>query len=181
MPTPFYWTLNYVYDVPSLSDKIGWKPLRWVTDNWSLSGLTQWRSNAMTGVPGVSFSNTNSSCSSPANCYPQWNWTGGTEGARMMVTGDYHLAAVGETLQYNPAMSTAGTPVSQYNTNSYPTLGADGNRIINTAAFTIPYPCSSKPAADPHYGIGKSLACLGNAGPGKHHQRTGYSREQLGT
>ena len=37
----------------------------------------------MTGVPGIQFANTNGTCSSAANCYPQWNWTGGTEGARM--------------------------------------------------------------------------------------------------
>jgi len=46
-------------------------------------------------------------------------------------------------------------------------LGTDGNRIINTAAFSIPYPCSQTPQADPHYGIGQNLSCLGNAGAGQ--------------
>jgi hypothetical protein len=45
-------------------------------------------------------------------------------------------------------------------------LGADGNRIINTQAFTIRYPCCQKPAADPHYAIGKDMSCFGNAGAG---------------
>jgi hypothetical protein len=34
------------------------------------------------------------------------------------------------------------------------------------AAFVIPYPCSWTPAADPHYGIGQSMSCFGNAGAG---------------
>jgi len=120
----------------------------------------------MTGVPGISFANTNTNCSSQATCYPQWNWTGSTEGARMNVTGDYHLSSVGETLQINPAASTVGTNSGTPSTSSYPLLGVNGNRIINTAAFIIPYPCSQKAQADPHYGVGENLSCLGNAGPG---------------
>jgi hypothetical protein len=166
MPTPFYWSLNYVYEVPNLGEKLHFKPLGWVTDHWVLSGLTQWRSNAMTGVPGISFANTNSTCSSAANCYPQWNWTGSSEGARMMVTGDYNLSSLGQTWSANPAASTASTTSGTPATPSYPMLGADGNRIINTQAFTIPFPCSQKPASDPHYGIGENMACFGNAGPG---------------
>jgi hypothetical protein len=34
------------------------------------------------------------------------------------------------------------------------------------SVFVIPMPCSWTPAADPHYGIGQSMACFGNAGPG---------------
>ncbi|MEO8594373.1 MAG: carboxypeptidase regulatory-like domain-containing protein [Candidatus Solibacter sp.] len=166
MPTPFYWSLNYVYEIPKLGKRLNSRPLGWVTDNWTVSGLTQWRSNAMAAAPNVQFANTNSTCSSAANCYPQWNWTGSTEGARMTVTGDYHLSSVGQTLAVNPAASTTATNTGTPSTASYPMLGVDGNRIINTAAFSIPYPCSQKPAADPHYGVGKNMSCFGNAGQG---------------
>ncbi|MEO8594796.1 MAG: carboxypeptidase regulatory-like domain-containing protein [Candidatus Solibacter sp.] len=167
LPTPFFFTVNAVYEIPNLGKRLNVKPLGWVTDNWTLSGLYQWRSNAMAGVPGISFANTNSTCSSAATCYPQWNWTGSTEGARMNVTGDYHLSSTGEALQINPGNSTVATTSGNPATPSYPLLGTDGNRIINTAAFSIPYPCSQKPAADPHYGVGENLSCLGNAGPGQ--------------
>jgi hypothetical protein len=168
LPTPFFFTVNSVYEVPNIGERLHFKPLGWVTDHWTLSGLYQWRSNAMAPVPNVSFANTNSTCSSSANCYPQWNWTGTpTEGPRMNVTGDYHLSSAGETLQINPAVSTVATTQGTPATPGYQLLGTAGNRIINTAAFTIPYPCSQKPAADPHYGIGENLSCFGNAGAGQ--------------
>ncbi|HXS98135.1 MAG TPA: carboxypeptidase regulatory-like domain-containing protein [Candidatus Limnocylindrales bacterium] len=167
-PTPFYFTFNAVYEVPGLGQRLNFKPLGWVTDHWTLSGLYQWRSDAMTTVPNVTFANTNTTCSSAANCYPQWNWTGTpTEGVRYNITGDYHLSAAGDTLQINPAGSTVATNQGTPSTPGYGLLGTDGNRIINTAAFTIPYPCSQVPAADPHYGIGENLSCLGNAGAGQ--------------
>jgi hypothetical protein len=166
-PTPFYFTINSVYEVPNLGKRLNLKPLGFVTDNWVLSGLYQWRSNAVTAVPGISFANTNSTCSSAATCYPQWNWTGSSDAARMNVTGDYHLSSTGDTLQINPAVSTVATNQGTPSTPGYQLLGTPGNRIINTSAFTIPYPCSQTPAADPHYGIGQNLSCLGNAGAGQ--------------
>jgi len=167
LPTPFYFTVNSVYEVPNLGQKLNFKPLGWITDHWVLSGLYQWRSDMMTTVPGISFANTNSTCSSTANCYPQWNWTGSSDAARMNVTGDYHLSSVGDSLQINPAVSTVATTQGSPATPGYQLLGTAGNRIINTAAFSIPFPCSQKPAADPHFGIGENLSCLGNAGSGQ--------------
>jgi hypothetical protein len=165
-PTPFYFTVNSVYEVPNLGQKLNFKPLGWITDHWTLSGLYQWRSNVMTTVPNVTFANTNSTCSSAANCYPQWNWTGSTEGVRYNLVGSTSLSAVGDHLQINPAGSTVATNQGTPSTPGYPLLGTDGNRIINTTAFSIPYPCSQVPQADPHYGIGENLSCLGNAGAG---------------
>jgi hypothetical protein len=167
-PTPVFFTFNAVYEIPNLGKKLNFKPLGWVTDNWTLSGLYQWRSNSVTGVPNPGFANTNSNCSTAATCYPEWNWTGSNvEGRRALITGDYSLSAVGEKIQINPGNSTVATNTGTPSTPSYPLLGTDGNRIINTAAFTIPFPCSQTAASDPHYGIGKSLDCLGNAGPGQ--------------
>ena len=165
-PTPVYFTVNSVYEVPGLGEKLNFKPLGWVTDHWVLSGLYQWRSNQMTPIPTPTFANTNSTCSSVATCYPQWNWTGGSESFRAVVTGNYNLSSIGQSLAINPAASTTSTSSGTPATPSYPLNGNPGNQIINTAAFSIPFPCSQQPAADPHYGVGENLSCLGNAGAG---------------
>jgi hypothetical protein len=165
-PTPFYFTVNSVYEIPGLGEKLNFKPLGWITDHWVLSGLYQWRSNQVTGIPTPGFANTSNTCSTSTNCYPSWNWTGSDVGYRALVTGDYHLSSVGDKLQINPAGSTVATQQGTPSTPGYPLLGTDGNRIINTAAFTIPFPCSQTAQADPHYGVGENLSCLGNAGAG---------------
>jgi len=59
-PTPMYSSITYVYQLPGLASKVGFKPLGWVTDNWELSGTTQIRGNIVVGVPGFSFTGTNS-------------------------------------------------------------------------------------------------------------------------
>ena len=167
-PTPFYFTVNSVYEVPNLGQKLNFKPLGWITDHWTLSGLYQWRSDTMTTVPNVTFANTNGTCSSTANCYPQWNWTGTlNEGVRYNVVGSTSLSSVGDHLQVNPAGSTLPPARAHPATPGYPLLGTDGNRIINTPAFSIPYPCSQVAQADPHYGVGENLSCFGNAGAGQ--------------
>jgi hypothetical protein len=165
--TPFYFTVNAVYELPGLGERLHFKPLGWVTDHWVLSGLYQWRSDQMAGIPTPGFANTSTTCSSTANCYPSWNWTGSSEGYRALVTGDYHLSSIGGTLQINPAASTTATTSGTPATPSYPLNGSPTNQIINTTAFTIPFPCSQFPAADPHYGVGENLSCLGNAGAGQ--------------
>jgi Carboxypeptidase regulatory-like domain/TonB-dependent Receptor Plug Domain len=165
--TPFYFTINSVYEVPNLGEKLNFKPLGWVTDHWVLSGLYQWRSDQMAPIPTPSFANTSNTCSNSTNCFPQWNWTGGSENFRAVVSGDYHLSSIGGALAINPAASTTGTQQGTPATSSYPLNGSASNQIINTAAFTIPYPCSQVAQADPHYGVGENLSCLGNAGSGQ--------------
>jgi hypothetical protein len=150
LPTRHVLAVNYIYELPSLGQKFNLKPLGWVTDHWTISGITQWRSNIRVGVPGISFSGTTS-----AN--PQMNWTGGYEGARMIVTGNPQLRAgqvsfAGATpLVQSPGANANGTP---------------GNQILNESVFVIPFPCSWTPGATPQQGIGQSMSCFGNAGPG---------------
>ncbi len=187
-PTPQYFTVNFVYEAPNLGQKLNFKPLGWVTDHWTVSGLGQWRSNAMAGIPGFSFSNTQGNCTSPANppagtwsqCYPQWNWTGSSEGARANVVGDYHLSSVGKTWSYNPAVATNATTTIPAPAGAnpgvpsiYDSFSTGDNWIINPAAFAAPMPCSKTPGvspftglADPRYGIGEDMSCFGNAGAG---------------
>ena len=159
LPAPQVLVVNYVYEVPNLGQKLNFKPLGWITDHWTWSGITQWRSNAIAGIPGISFSGTN------ATTNPQENWTGGSEGARMLVVGNYNLSSIGQSPSFvgGTAVATSqGSPAA----SGYGANGTPGNQLINEAAWQIPYPCSATPAADPHYGIGQSLACFGNAGAG---------------
>jgi hypothetical protein len=147
---PSVLAINYVYEVPNLGQKLNFKPLGVVTDHWTISGITQWHSDIMTSIPGLSFSGTTSS-------NPQMDWTGGYEGARVMVVGNPELpqsqvSFVGAT----PLVQAAGANVN----------GSPGNQIINALAFVDPYPCSYTPGATPQKGIGESMECYGNAGTG---------------
>jgi hypothetical protein len=155
-PVPHVLAANWVYEAPSLSRKLNLKPLSWVTDNWVISGMWQWRSNRRTGVPGISFSNTNAVTNAQAN------WTGSAESARMMVVGDWKLADGASFVGGSAVSSQQGNPLAA----GYGPNGTPGNQLINESAFRIPYPCSYTPAATPQLGIGQSMDCFGNAGAG---------------
>jgi hypothetical protein len=151
-PTPHVIAVNYVYEAPNLGQKLHIKPLGWVTDHWSISGITQWRSDIRVAAPGLSFSGTTTT-------NPQMNWTGSstTDGARMNIVGSTQLASgqvsfAGNTpLVQSPGANANGTP---------------GNQLLNESAFVIPMPCSWTPGATPQQGIGQSTSCFGNAGAG---------------
>jgi hypothetical protein len=149
-PTPHVLAINYIYELPNLGQKFRIRPLGWVTDHWAISGITQWRSNIRVGVPGISFSGTTT-----AN--PQMNWTGGAEGARMLVVGDPQLPSG----QVSFAGSTPLVQAPGANAN-----GTPGNQILNESVFVIPMPCSWTPGSTPQKGVGQSMSCYGNAGPG---------------
>jgi hypothetical protein len=149
-PTPHVLAVNYIYEVPNLGQRMNLKPLGWVTDHWTISGITQWHNDLRVAVPGISFSGTTST-------NPQMNWTGGYEGARMFVVGNPQLpsnqvAFAGATpLTLAPGANVNGTP---------------GNQLLNESAFVIPFPCSWTPGATPQQGVGQSMECFGNAGAG---------------
>ena len=58
---PHVLSANYIYDLPGLGKKFNMKPLGWVMDNWTVSGITSWQSHGMYGTPGLSFTGTSSS------------------------------------------------------------------------------------------------------------------------
>jgi hypothetical protein len=82
---PHVISANYIYEIPGLGRKFNIRPLGWVTDHWSVSGITSWQSHALYGVPGISITGTSSSNPAP-------NWTGSAEGARLVVIGDPTVA-----------------------------------------------------------------------------------------
>jgi hypothetical protein len=149
-PVPHVLAVNYVYELPNLGQRLNLKPLGWVTDRWNLSGIVQWRSNRLSGVPGISFTGTSAT-------NPQPNWTGSAEGARMLVTGDPTLPANQVSFVGGPAVAVNG---------GYGINGTPGNQLLNESVFVIPYPCSNTPASTPQMGVGQSLSCFGNAGAG---------------
>jgi len=148
-PTPMYASLTYVYLVPGLSEKLHFSPLKWVTDDWELSGMTQLRQNIRTGYPGFSFANTNST----DRVTPNTTGTSG-EGSRVIVIGDVNLP--------KDQISFVGGPTNV----NIGVNGTPGNALINNAAVIAPNPCSLTPQANPRTGIGQSMDCFGNAGTG---------------
>jgi hypothetical protein len=148
-PTPMYVTLTYVYQVPSLSEKLSFKPLKWVTDNWEWSGMAQIRQNIRQGYPGFSFANTNST----DRVTPNTTGTSG-EGSRVMVIGDVNLPADQVSFKGGPNNVNIGIN------------GTPGNAILNNAAVIAPNPCSLTPQSNPRLGIGMDMSCFGNAGSG---------------
>jgi hypothetical protein len=155
-PVPHVLVFNYVYEVPNLGQKLNFKPMGWVTDHWTISGMTQWRSDRYDGIPGISLSGSSSTNPTP-------NMTGSAEGARMFVTGNPQLPAGQASFVGGAALGTSqGNPA----TTGYGPNGTPGNQLLNESVFTIPYPCSYTPASTPQMGIGESLECFGNAGAG---------------
>ena len=148
-PTPHTISFNYVYEAPKIAEKLGFKPLGWVTDGWQISGLTQWRSNIMTGYPSFTFANTNSTTNVGLNS------TGtSVEGARLIVLGSPILPA--GQVQFNGGPTTTNIGVN----------GTPGNAIFNNASVMAVLPCSYTPQANPRLGVGQTSECFGNAGTG---------------
>jgi hypothetical protein len=81
-------SIHYLYDLPRLSQKLGWKASRWVLDNWQLSGIT----TLQTGSPFTpGFSTTSGADISRS-----------TDGARINVIGNpYDNIPAGR--YFNPA------------------------------------------------------------------------------
>ncbi len=69
---------NYIYELPKVSKKLGWGGLRWVTDDWMVSGITTF----MTGAPFTPTFRTLDGA----------EISGSTEAARIDVVGDPTLA-----------------------------------------------------------------------------------------
>ena len=107
---PHIFVANYIYDLPGLGKKFNKRALGWVIDNWKVSGITEWQSHAITGIPGFSFTGTSTSNPAP-------NLTGSAEGARMVVLGNPELPndKVDFYHTFNPNVFQPPTPCSWTN------------------------------------------------------------------
>jgi hypothetical protein len=162
-PTPHVIAINYVYQTPPIAAKLGLRPLRWVTDDWQISGITQWRSNVMNGYPSVSvLSATNGTNLN----FP--NWTGTTnEGARAIVLGNPELVSSQVSYKNLGGSPTAASlQVPGTNGQAFNINGTPGNQIFNMASVMMSLPCSATPQANLRLGVGQNPECFGNAGPG---------------
>jgi hypothetical protein len=79
--------VNYFYDLPKVAQRMGVRPLRWVLDDWQISGITSFISG---GPFTPSFSTTDGQ-----------DITGSTEGARITVVGDPKLDKSQKTFYRN--------------------------------------------------------------------------------
>ena len=81
-------SINYLYDLPRVGEKLHWKPASWALDNWQLSGITTFQ----TGSPFTpGFSTTNGA-----------DITGSTDSARIdVVSNPYDNLPAGH--YFNPA------------------------------------------------------------------------------
>lgn len=82
--TPHILNLYYMYEIPRLGKKLQLRALGWLTDNWTVSGISSFRGAGLAGAPGISFTGTTT-----ANPAPEF--TGSGEGARMNVVGNPNL------------------------------------------------------------------------------------------
>lgn len=84
---PHVFVANYVYDLPKVGQRMGWKPVGWVLDNWQVSGMTSF----MTGAPFTpGFSTTDGQ-----------DITGSQDGARITVVGNPRLDKSEKTFYRN--------------------------------------------------------------------------------
>lgn len=74
---PHVFVANYIYDTPKIGERLGWRPLKWVLDNWQVSGMTTMQSGSPF-TPGFGLRNAE-------------EWTGSSEGARVDVIGNPNL------------------------------------------------------------------------------------------
>jgi len=154
--TPMWATFTYVYQAPNLSQVLHFKPIRWVTDNWEVSGVTQIKSNIRVAYPVLGTNSYNPFANTNATSLALPNFTGTTgEGARMILVGDPNLPS--DQVSFKGGATTQNIGVN----------GTPGNAIVNNAAFMMPLPCSYTPAANARNGIGMNMECFGNAGPGQ--------------
>ncbi len=158
-PTAHVVAINYVYQLPKVAEKLGFKPLHWVTDDWQISGITQWRSDLMFGYPGPGFTNTNTTNLQIPN------WTGTSyEGANNIVVGNPEL--VSSQVQWNDLRPGATAANIQAAGATGMPNGRPGDAILNLSSMMRPFPCSLTANSNNRIGVGENFECFGNAGPG---------------
>jgi hypothetical protein len=70
---------NYVYELPEVGKRLGWRPAGWALDNWEISGITTFQTGGPS-TPGFS-------------TQPSVDISGSSESARMNLVGNPNLSA----------------------------------------------------------------------------------------
>jgi len=112
---PQYIVASYTYNLPNIGQRVHFKPMGWVTDHWTLSGVTSWQSHGMYGSFTPGFTGT-------STLNPAPNFTGSAEGMRAVIVGNPDSAFL------NASGVASNSP------NFYSTF--------NWKAFQLPQPCS---------------------------------------
>ncbi len=119
-------TINYLYELPALSDKLGVKWLKAVTDEWRVSGITTFSSGS-TYTPSLSTTN-------------NADITGSSESARITVLADPYLPKGERTFERNFKTEAFGlTPTGSFGNAGIGILRGPGiNNWDVTLAKRIP-------------------------------------------
>ena len=98
---PNVFVVNYIYDLPKIGAKTGFRPVGWVLDNWQLSGITSFVSGSPF-TPGISTTTGE-------------DISGSTEAARITVVGNGYLPKDQRTFnEYFNTAAFALTPVGSF-------------------------------------------------------------------
>jgi hypothetical protein len=74
---PHVFVANYIYDTPKIAQQLGIAPLKWILDDWQISGMTTMQSGSPF-TPGFGLVRSE-------------EWTGSAEGARVDIVGNPNL------------------------------------------------------------------------------------------
>lgn len=108
---------SYTYQLPNVAtNRLHFKPLGYVTDHWTLSGITTWHSDGYSGSITPSFSGTSTLSPGP-------DFTGSAEGQRALIVG-------------NPDSGYVDNSGNVSSTSNF-------THTFNWQAFALPQPCSA--------------------------------------
>lgn len=110
---PHVLVVNYIYDLPNIGTRLGFRPAKWVLDNWEISGITSMMSGAPF-TPGLGWTTST-------------DVTGSTEGARVNIVGDPYS---GETKTFYHWFNQAAIAPPPIATGTVASFGNAGQNIL---------------------------------------------------
>jgi len=114
-------TVNYLYDIPSLSKRAGLQMAHWVLDGWQLSGICTFQTGAPFGV-SYSFS-------------PSANITGGGDWSRVVVKGPVQLSNPDVHHAFDTSMIAAPTAAAPWGNAPVDVFRGPGINSLDASLF----------------------------------------------